>query len=780
LKLSLLFLGILSLCAAAYFSYVQGLLYGLPDFTAPLNSRASSLDSQDPALKLIPQADDWKDYGPILEAGSEGEWDFLFAGITPASLVKKDGVYYLYYVGADGHRSFDGGPRHRSVGVATSEDGIIYQKYSRNPIVTHSPHNGQEEGANSAGLTLDSQGNFIMYYGGAFGEWDLINANGRLAVSEDGFNFTDRGIVLDRLNPFLYGFGDEIFPVAAFEHNGRWNVYYQPNGAPLNNRNLGIAWGNRVNRLPRSIGVLDERSGGKPVITWGNINWLGPDKIALFIQRLWWPDTYLEVRTASPDIPYRLSDPIVRYDIPNLKHGTVLLDSDRRTWFMIYNDFSRFWRLKLAPAGDPDESPPTKPADLKAEAFAHDSIQLSWEPASDPETGVVIYKIYRDGQEIGTTIERSFTDTGLSEHSQYTYEISAVNFHGYEGQRETISVDPPADKTPPQLVSASTHGNPTELILVFNEPVEKNSAEDVANYTIIPDGQVISASLGSHGNTVTLVTSPHSDGILYAVSGSGISDLARRPNTLSEATLLQYTHSQIKGLAGRWGMGEGSDDLAIDLSGYGNDGVILGSKWEEGAHKGTHNGALRFDGEDDYVLIEDSPPLESLTDRSFTFSAWALPEDRPEGNPYAILTRVDSHPAYYFGLSYDREGKYRAQMITGDEVFHILTSIPFEPGTWHHLAMVMDLDSNRLYLYVDGDLVEDSPRKISGTLMSIGKNVGDNYSSGEYYIGSTKPDLGAGTFFTQQFKGLIEDARIYNRALDAQEVKCLAALSCPP
>jgi hypothetical protein len=116
-----------------------------------------------------------------------------------------------------------------------------------------------------------------------------------------------------------------------------------------------------------------------------------------------------------PDAPHRLSEPVVRYDIPNLKHGTVFLDEDRRTWFMIYNNFDSFWRLKLAPAGEPDTTPPTQPVNLQAEALDYDRVRLSWDPANDPDTGVVIYRIYREGIEVGSTMEVSFTEFDLSE-----------------------------------------------------------------------------------------------------------------------------------------------------------------------------------------------------------------------------------------------------------------------------------------------------------------------------------------------------------------------------
>ena len=771
LKISILIIVLLLLVTAGYFLSVQGLLNRFPNFTLAGSSRASGIETQDPILDLIPDPDDWIDYGPIMEAGAEGEWDFLLAGITPASLIKKDDIYYFYYVGADGYRSFDGGPRHRSVGVATSIDGIQYQKHAGNPIMTHRPLDGEEEGANSAGITLDQQGNFVMYYGGAVGKADIINANGRLAISQDGFNFTDQGIVMNRLNPFLYGFGDEIFPVAAFHHNGRWNVYYQPNGAPLNNRNLGMAWGSRMDRLPRSTGVLDERSGGNPVITWGNINWLSPDRIALFIQRLWWPDTFVEVRTASPRSPHRLSEPVVRYDIPNLKHGTAYLDTDRRTWFMIYNDFSRFWRLMLAPVGEPDKTPPTTPVNLRAEATEHKSVHMSWEPASDPDTGVVLYRIYRDGVEIGSTKDLSFTETGLSELTEYAYQVSAVNFHGYEGRREAVSIKTPGDLTPPQLVSATTNGKPELLIVQFDKPLEKTSAEHISNYTIRPNMQVKSAKLREDKKSVALVTTAHKDGTIYTLIASGVSDQAKNGNILSADASIQYTHTPFAGLVGLWGLDAGAGEIALDLSGYGNDGLINGAAWDHG----RSGKALRFDGKQSYVLIEDKYPLDELTNNSFTFSAWVQPEDRPKGRyPYAILVRASVLPESIIGLTYDKEGKYQAQIITADENFHVLTSPTFEPKIWHHLAMVVDADSNLLHLYIDGEPVNDSPLRYSGEMMNLGIKDLENYFFGEYYIGSTKPDLGGGSFFTKHFKGLIEDVKMYNQALDEAEIYCLA------
>jgi hypothetical protein len=114
----------------------------------------------------IPRADEWSREQVVLAAGSEGSWDArLYGQISPCTVVKKNGTWFLYHIGADGDRTTDGGPANRALGVATSKDGIHFKKFEGNPVLTHQPQNNQEEGVFSAGSVLDKNGDILLFYG---------------------------------------------------------------------------------------------------------------------------------------------------------------------------------------------------------------------------------------------------------------------------------------------------------------------------------------------------------------------------------------------------------------------------------------------------------------------------------------------------------------------------------------------------------------------------------------------------------------------------------------
>ena len=88
-----------------------------------------------------------------------------------------------------------------------------------------------------------------------------------------------------------------------------------------------------------------------------------------------------------------------------------------------------------------DSTPPTDPANLQASAISDTRIDLSWDASSD-NTAVAGYRIYRDGSFRGTTDEgqETYSDTGLTAETTYTYTVSAYDAAGNEsGESEGAS-----------------------------------------------------------------------------------------------------------------------------------------------------------------------------------------------------------------------------------------------------------------------------------------------------------------------------------------------------
>jgi hypothetical protein len=83
----------------------------------------------------------------------------------------------------------------------------------------------------------------------------------------------------------------------------------------------------------------------------------------------------------------------------------------------------------VVPGAGPDETPPTAPTNLQAMPISDTQIDLTWIEADDPESGILEYKIYRDGEHVASVPapQISHSDTGLRELTEYTYRVSAIN-----------------------------------------------------------------------------------------------------------------------------------------------------------------------------------------------------------------------------------------------------------------------------------------------------------------------------------------------------------------
>jgi hypothetical protein len=707
---------------------------------------------------LIPAASDWTDYGLVIDATPFGQgWDVLFEGGTPAALVKKDGTYYLYYVGADDYISQKDniGPSHQFIGVATSSDGVNWTKYAGNPVITFSSSGNPEEGAVTAGVYVDSGGIFHVYYGANIAQTpttNLVNANVRYATSPNGFDFTDQGLILRYNDSSVWGWGDELHSTLAWKQGNTWYSYYVPNGVAVGGK-LGVAWGTDPRVLSNTLAVTSAGNTipGGP----GSIVQMDSDTLAFFVTR----GGVTEVRTASITNPTVLSAPLQTYNF-NGFGKVVYLDPSKRTWFMIYDQWS-YMGLQLAPYGSPDLTPPTAPSNLSITFPDHQTAVLSWQAATDLDTGIVQYDIFRDGQQIGSTKTLTFEDTHLSELTAYAYAVRAVNFHGTAGAGAALTATTPADTAPPELSNILAAQNPYQLQVTFAEPVDRFSAENPAHYTLTNGLFVSSAVLSADETSVILTTtSPQLDNAFYTLTVTDIADQAQSPNYASRSQ--GYTYSTIPALSSYYPL----ETTAADTSGANNHGVLHGNlAWPAG----IIGRSLTLTGSQ-YVEIDNTPSLDHTFSGSYTLTGWARPASIPPNTTnsnaaYAIFSGPNVR------LEYDASQQFVAQIPTSSGTTTLRSPLA-AVGPWYHLAMVLDSLQKRLYLYVNGTAVPGSPVSYTGALSPLPApviGVMDEYYS-RYRIGVNDPLFDLEKNF---FVGNLDEIRIYSQALSSVQVAAI-------
>jgi hypothetical protein len=73
-----------------------------------------------------------------------------------------------------------------------------------------------------------------------------------------------------------------------------------------------------------------------------------------------------------------------------------------------------------------DLQAPTNPTNLSATTISATQINLSWTASTD-NVGVVGYKVFRGGSQVGTTSSTSYSDSGLTPNTLYSYQVSAYD-----------------------------------------------------------------------------------------------------------------------------------------------------------------------------------------------------------------------------------------------------------------------------------------------------------------------------------------------------------------
>ncbi|WP_068500238.1 fibronectin type III domain-containing protein [Paenibacillus kribbensis] len=134
----------------------------------------------------------------------------------------------------------------------------------------------------------------------------------------------------------------------------------------------------------------------------------------------------------------------------------------------------------------PAPATPATPANLTGTATTT-SIKLSWNAADNAES----YELKRDGQEVYTGSDLTYTDTGLTASTSYTYTLVAKNGTG-ESSPASVQVKT-ADPTPQSRRhhSPATPTNLTGTATTTSIKLSWNAADNAESYELKRDGQLV-------------------------------------------------------------------------------------------------------------------------------------------------------------------------------------------------------------------------------------------------------------------------------------------------
>jgi hypothetical protein len=191
---------------------------------------------------------------------------------------------------------------------------------------------------------------------------------------------------------------------------------------------------------------------------------------------------------------------------------------------------------------------------------------------------------------------------------------------------------------------------------------------------------------------------------------------------------------------------EGKGFMAFDYSGNLNDGEIQGATWTSNA---LYGGALSFDGVDDCVVIPNSPTI-NITGNQISIEVWVyIPQLSPAVENIILSKNVWSQ----YKLGFLSTNKFRFTLKNAAGNILDLDSGAITSTGWYHVVGTYDGSTAKIYL--NGQLSNSAA--FSGNI-----------------AGSTS-DLVIGAYSNKSsfFRGIIDEVRIYDRALTSDEVQAL-------
>lgn len=194
------------------------------------------------------------------------------------------------------------------------------------------------------------------------------------------------------------------------------------------------------------------------------------------------------------------------------------------------------------------------------------------------------------------------------------------------------------------------------------------------------------------------------------------------------------------------------DGHARDAAG-GHDGEAVGTETTAGRRKL----ALRFDGKTAAVTVRPAPALGD----TFTVTAWVKGTAKGQSRWARFVDRLHHRRKEGFNLYLDqRRDRLRFAVFDRDGTEYLAgESEEGLTGRWQHMAGVVDGRTARFYL--DGEEVREIRMAAMVRHSTVPLHVGNSFDGYRRY----------------PFRGAVDEVRLYDRALDAAEIRALCGAS---
>jgi hypothetical protein len=213
-------------------------------------------------------------------------------------------------------------------------------------------------------------------------------------------------------------------------------------------------------------------------------------------------------------------------------------------------------------------------------------------------------------------------------------------------------------------------------------------------------------------------------------------------------------------LVAHWTMDDNTDsNIVVDSTGDFN-GLFADVNTAAHSVKGKIGSALSFDGTSDYIDANGS--LAEIFDDSFTINVWVKIESYA-GEAAMLCGVVDTTGPnwYYVEFYFNRTSILTNYNTTGAGLLGQISEVNLPLSDWQMLTLVVEnLSGTAISIkhYVNGFFLEESG--------SVGCSMAAYASTEHFYLAASNVNGQAG----ELFDGALDDVRVFNKALDANEV----------